>query len=32
VALFLRKEGYDAWAIEGGLEKWVEAGYETEDR
>jgi hypothetical protein len=32
VALFLRKQGYDAWALEGGLGAWTEAGHPTEDR
>jgi rhodanese-related sulfurtransferase len=32
VALFLRKQGYDAWALEGGLDDWIESGYPTEDR
>jgi rhodanese-related sulfurtransferase len=31
-ALFLRKQGYEAWALEGGLEAWIEAGYPTETR
>lgn len=31
-ALFLRKQGYDAWALEGGLDDWIESGYPTEDR
>jgi rhodanese-related sulfurtransferase len=31
-ALFLRNEGYQAWALEGGLEAWIEAGYPTEWR
>jgi rhodanese-related sulfurtransferase len=31
-ALFLRKQGYDAWALEGGLEAWIEAGHPTEER
>ena len=31
-ALFLRKHGYEAWALEGGLDAWVAAGYPTEER
>jgi rhodanese-related sulfurtransferase len=31
-ALFLRKQGYDAWALEGGMDDWIEAGHPTEDR
>ena len=31
-ALFLRKQGYDAWALEGGMEAWIAAGYPTEER
>jgi rhodanese-related sulfurtransferase len=27
VALFLRDQGYEAYAIEGGLEAWKDAGY-----
>jgi rhodanese-related sulfurtransferase len=30
--LFLRKQGYEAWALEGGLEAWIEAGHPTEER
>jgi rhodanese-related sulfurtransferase len=32
VALFLRKKGYDAYAIEGGLDAWLEAGYPLEKK
>jgi rhodanese-related sulfurtransferase len=32
VALFLRKYGYEAWALEGGLDAWIAAGYPTEER
>jgi len=32
VALFLRKQGYQAYAIQGGLEAWREAGYPVEGK
>jgi len=32
VAHFLRKQGYDAFAIEGGLEAWQENGYPVEKK
>lgn len=32
MALFLRKQGYQAYAIQGGLEAWYEAGYPVEDK
>jgi rhodanese-related sulfurtransferase len=32
VALFLRKQGYQAYAIQGGLEAWREAGYPVEEK
>lgn len=32
MALFLRKQGYTAYAIEGGLEDWNEAGYPIEQK
>jgi rhodanese-related sulfurtransferase len=28
----MRKKGYEAFAIEGGLEAWREAGYPVEDK
>jgi rhodanese-related sulfurtransferase len=31
-ALFLRNQGYEAWALEGGLEAWISAGYPTDSR
>jgi rhodanese-related sulfurtransferase len=31
-ALFLRNQDYEAWALEGGLEAWINAGYPTEGR
>jgi rhodanese-related sulfurtransferase len=31
-ALFLRDEGFEAWALEGGLDAWIDAGYPTESR
>ncbi len=30
MAFFLRKHGYEAYAIRGGIEGWHEAGYELE--
>jgi 3-mercaptopyruvate sulfurtransferase SseA len=24
--------GYEAWALEGGLDAWIEAGHPTEER
>jgi len=32
VALFLRKQGYEAHAITGGLDAWREAGYPAEEK
>jgi len=32
VAHFLRKKGYEANAIRGGLEAWHDAGYPTEEK
>jgi rhodanese-related sulfurtransferase len=32
VAFFLRKQGYTANAIRGGLEAWKEAGYPLEEK
>jgi rhodanese-related sulfurtransferase len=32
VAFFLRKQGYEAYAIRGGLEAWREAGYPLEEK
>jgi rhodanese-related sulfurtransferase len=32
VALFLRNQGYQAYAIKGGLEAWHEAGYPVEEK
>lgn len=32
VAYFLRKQGYDAYAIEGGLPAWREAGYPVREK
>ena len=32
MVLFMRENGYDAYAIEGGLHKWREKGYPVEDR
>jgi rhodanese-related sulfurtransferase len=32
VALYLRKQGYDAYAIRGGLEAWRDAGFPTEEK
>ena len=32
VAYFLRKQGYDAIAIEGGLPEWREAGYPVQEK
>ncbi len=27
MALFLRERGYKAWALKGGFQAWVEAGF-----
>jgi len=32
VAHYLRKKGYRAYAIDGGLEDWREAGYPIEEK
>jgi rhodanese-related sulfurtransferase len=32
VAFFLRKRGYKAYAIKGGLDAWREAGYPVEEK
>jgi rhodanese-related sulfurtransferase len=32
VALFLRKQGYQAFAIEGGLDAWNDAGFPVEEK
>ena len=32
VALYLRRNDYEAFAIDGGLEAWKEAGYPVEDK
>jgi len=32
VASFLRKHDYDAYAITGGLEAWLEAGHPVEQK
>jgi rhodanese-related sulfurtransferase len=32
VAYFLRKQGYEAYAIEGGLLEWREAGYPVHEK
>lgn len=32
VAYFLRKQGYDAYAIEGGLPAWKEMGYPLQEK
>jgi len=32
VAFFLKKQGYEANAIRGGLEAWHEAGYPIEEK
>lgn len=32
IAYFLRKEGYDAYAIEGGLPAWQEAGHPVHEK
>lgn len=30
MAFFLRQQGYEAYAVRGGLDAWREAGYPTE--
>ena len=32
MALSLRRQGYRAYALKGGLDAWIEAGYPTEPK
>jgi 3-mercaptopyruvate sulfurtransferase SseA len=32
VAQFLRRQGYDAYALRGGLDAWVQAGLPTDPK
>ena len=32
MALFMREQGYEAYAVKGGLHEWRERGYPVEER
>ncbi len=32
MAQFLREQGYQAYALEGGLDAWLDAGYPTDPK